>query len=357
MMPGKQTLAMLAAVLAGTVLLAQQETAPLIRSQVSVITAPTVVLGKNGEYITDLKPTNFVLFDNDKRQDIHVDETLAPLSVVVAIQANSKAEAVLPKLQKIGTMLQSLVAGEQGEVAILAFDYRMNVLQDFTNDATKLQDALKKLKPGASSNAITDAIATASRMLRSRAKDRRRVILLISESKENGSEGHVREALSTIEMDNVLVYALNMSRVFTEMTAKPGYPRPDPIPATARHVPAGGVITPTAVAQSTGTQGYAADFVPLLAEIFGGVKAIFVDNPVEVYTKYSGGKEFPFLSQRDLERAIEALSRELHNQYLITYRPSTLLEGGYHKIDVRIASRPDLQVRARPGYCLAAVPQ
>ena len=170
MMPGKQTLAMLAAVLAGTVLLAQQETAPLIRSQVSVITAPTVVLGKNGEYITDLKPTNFVLFDNDKRQDIHVDETLAPLSVVVAIQANSKAEAVLPKLQKIGTMLQSLVAGEQGEVAILAFDYRMNVLQDFTNDATKLQDALKKLKPGASSNAITDAIATASRMLRSRPK-------------------------------------------------------------------------------------------------------------------------------------------------------------------------------------------
>ena len=119
------------------------------------------------------------------------------------------------------------------------------------------------------------------------------MILLISESKENGSEGHVREALSTIEMDNVLVYALNMSRVFTEMTAKPGYPRPDPIPATARHVPAGGVITPTAVAQSTGTQGYAADSVPLLAEIFGGVKATSVDNPVEVYTKYSGGKESP----------------------------------------------------------------
>ena len=336
---------------------AQQSTQPLIRSQVNVITVPTIVLDKEGRYVNDLKPTNFLVYDNDKRQDVRVEETFAPLSVVVAVQANAKAEGVLPKIQKVGTVLQNLLAGDNGEVALLAFDHRMNVLQDFTNDATKLQDALKKLKPGGSSNAITDAITTASRMLRSRPKDRRRVILLISESKESGSEGRVREALSTVEVDNVLVYALNMSRLFNELTAKPAYPRPDPIPAGARHVPAGGVIAPTAIAQATGTQGYGVDFVPLLTEIFRGVKSIFVDNPVEVYTKYSGGKEVAFVTQRDLESAIAEIGRELHNQYLITYSPSNRLDGGYHKIQVQIASRPDLQVRSRPGYWLAAVPQ
>ncbi len=342
---------------AAAVLWAQQEPGALIRSQVNVITAPTVVLDRDGRFVTDLKPSNFVLYDNDKKQDIRVDEAVMPLSVVVAIQANAKAEGVLPKIQKIGTILQALVAGDNGEVAILAFDHRMNVLQDFTNDPTKLQEALKKLKPGSSSNAITDAVTTSSRMLRSRPKNRRRIILLIAESKEQGSEGRAREALSTIEIDNVMVYALNMSRIYTEFTAKVPVPRPDPIPATARHVPAGGQISPTAMAQNTGSQGYGMDFAPLLAEVFRGAKAIFVDNPVEVYTKYSGGKEFPFVSQRDLETAVDGVGRELHNQYLITYAPSNRMEGGYHKIEVRVASRPDLEVRSRQGYWLAAVPQ
>lgn len=341
---------------AAAALLAQEPDTPLIRSEVSIITAPAVVLDKEGQYVNGLKPSNFLVFDNDKPQDVRVDETFAPLSIVVAIQANSKAEAVLPKIKKIGTLLQNMLAGANGQVAILSYDHRVNVLQDFTGDAGKLQEALKKLKPGSSSNATTDAVMAASRMLRTRPKDNRRVLLLIAESKENGTEGKPREALSTLEIDNIQVYALNMSRLFTEFTSKPAYPRPDPIPPGARHVPAGGAITPTAVAQMTGAPGYGADFVPLLTEIFRGVKAIFVDNPVELYTKYTGGKEYPFISQRELEQAVADIGRELHNQYLITYSPNNKLEGGYHRIEVRIASRGDLDVRSRPGYWLAAVP-
>ena len=78
-------------------------------------------------------------------------------------------------------MFESMMAGDGGEVAIIAFDHRLQKLQDFTNDSTKLQDALKKLRPGSSSSRVTDAVEEASRMLRSRPKERRRVILLISE--------------------------------------------------------------------------------------------------------------------------------------------------------------------------------
>lgn len=343
------------AVAAGLALLGQQPESPSFVTNVNVITAPTIILDKDGEYVTGLKPTEFTLYDNDMKQEIRVDETFAPLSVVVAVQADAKVEGVLPKIQKIGSLLTTLVAGETGEIAIVAFDHRFQVLQDFTNDNTKIQEALKKLKPGSSSSRMTDAIMDSSRMLRGRPKDHRKVVLLISESRDKGSEARIREALSTLEIGNVLVYALNMSRVYTELTAKPAYPRPDPIPPGGRHVPAGAPITPTSIAQMTGQPGYGADFVPMLTEIFRGVKAIFVDNPVEVYTKYTGGKEYPFVTQRDLERAVGAVGRELHNQYLITYSPSTKLEGGYHRIDVRLASRPDLTVRSRPGYWLAAV--
>jgi VWFA-related protein len=340
---------------AATLLAAQQPADPIFRERVNIVMAPTTVLDDDGAYINGIKPAEFRLFDNDKLQEIKVDETYAPLSVVVAIQADHKVEAVLPKLQKIGSMLQALVAGETGEVAVLAFDHRMlNLTEGFTSDADRISRGLMKLKPGSMNAALTDAVVEATRMLRARPKDRRKVLLLIAESLDKGSELKAREALSNLEIANVMVYALNMSRLYTSLTEKPAYPRPDPIPTTARHVPAGGAATPTTVGQMYGQPGYAANFAPLIAEIFRATKAIFVSNPVEVYTRYTGGKEFPFVSQEDLERAVQAVGRELHNQYLITYNPNNKSEGGFHSIRVEVTRR-GLEVRTRPGYWLAAV--
>ena len=136
-----------------------QDTDPTIRSEVREVIAPTTVLDKDGAYLSGIKASEFRLYDNDKLQQIKVDEIYAPLSVVVAIQSDSKVEAVLPKLKRIGTMLQTLVAGETGEVAVLAFDHRMMPLTNgFTNDPNVLDQALQKLKPGSQNAALTDAV-------------------------------------------------------------------------------------------------------------------------------------------------------------------------------------------------------
>ncbi len=327
--------------------------ARVFRTTLNVVVAPTTVTDKDGNYVHDLKPSQFTLYDNDKPQKIQVDESYAPISLVVAIQADAKVESVLPKIQKIGTLLTNMLAGDQGEVAILSFDHRLQVLQDFTTDPAKVQEGLQKLKPGSSSSRMIDAVERSSQMLKTRSKERRRVVLLISESLDKGSEGKLREALTTTQVDDVMVYALNISRLYAETMSKKSIPRPDPIPPEARHVPAGGLNTPTAVAQMTGTQGYGANFVPLFVEIFRGVKAIFVDNPVEVFTKYTGGREIPFVGQKALETAVAEVGREVHNQYLIAYNPDNKMEGGFHTIRVEVAG--NYNVRTRPGYWLAAV--
>jgi VWFA-related protein len=340
--------------IAGIVLFAQETPSDrVIKQTVNVVVAPTTITDRDGNYVHDLKPSEFTLYDNDKPQVIQVDETFAPISIVVAIQADAKSEPVIPKIQKIGAMLTSLVAGDQGEVAILSFDHRLQVLQEFTGDPTKIQDGLKKLRPGSSSSRLIDAVEQSSRMLKSRSKDRRRIVLLISESRDKGSEGKLRESLSTTQVDDVMVYALNMSRFYTETMTGPAIPRPDPIPPGARHVPAGAANTPTTTAQLTGSQGYGANFVPLFAEIFRDVKGVFVDNPVEVFTKYTGGREIPFVTQKALEYAVAEIGREIHNQYLISYNPDNKIEGGFHTIRVEV--RGQYNVRTRPGYWLAAV--
>jgi VWFA-related protein len=348
-----------ACALALAVSIVAQDQEPIFRGEVREVMAPTTVFDSDGAYISGIKAHEFRLYDNDKLQQIRVDETYAPLSIVVAIQADHKVEAVLPKLKRIGSMLQTLVAGETGEVAVLAFDHRMRQLTNgFTNDVDVISRALQQLKPGSSNSALTDAVVESTRMLRNRPKDRRKVLLLISESLDKGSTMRAREALTNLEIHNVMVYALNISRLYTSLTARPAYPRPDPIPPGGRHMPAGGSIAPTEVARLYGDSGMTADFAPLIAEIFRGVKAIFVPNPVEVYTRYTGGKEYPFVSQEDLERVIQSVARELHNQYLITYTPNNMMEGGYHRIRVEVSGlgRGGLEVRTRPGYWMAATP-
>ena len=323
-------------------------------TRVTNILAPTTVLDKDGNHVTGLKPSEFRLYDNDKLQDIRVDETFAPISLVVAVQADYKVQSVLPKIRKLGTMLTALVAGETGEIAVVGFDHRIqNLTNGFTADGDKVNEALNRLKPGSMNSALTDAVVESTRMLQQRPNDRRKVLLLIAESLDKGSTMKTREALQSLEIGNVMVYALNVSRLYTAFTTKPAYPRPDPIPPGGRHVPAGGINTPTETARNTGRDGYGADFAPLLAEVFRGVKGVFVPNPIEVYTKYTGGKEYPFVSQEDLDRAVQQVSSELHNQYLITYNPNNKSEGGYHKLRVEVARR-GLDVSTRPGYWLAS---
>ncbi len=336
-------------------LYAQEDLDLIIRTPVTNVLAPTTVLDKNGNYVTGLKATDFRLYDNGVLQNIKVDETFAPISLVIAVQSDYKVDSVLPRIRKLGSMLSTIVAGESGEMAVLAFDHRIQDLTNgFTTDGEKVNQALQKLRAGSMNSALTDAVVHATRMLNNRPKDRRKVLLIIAESVDKGSTLKTRTAVTNLEMANVIVYSLNVSRLYTALTTKPAYPRPDPIPPGARHTPAGGANTPTENARNMGTQGYGADFAPLLKEVYLTTKNIFIKDPLDLFTQYSGGREFPFVSQDDLERAVQKVASELHNQYLITYSPSTKSEGGYHKLRVEVA-RGGLTVTTRPGYWMATV--
>ena len=74
---------------------AQQEDAPgqIFRATVNVVVAPVTVTDRDGNYVNDLKPSDFRLFDNEKPQDIKVDVSYIPISLVVAV-CSSAAVAI-----------------------------------------------------------------------------------------------------------------------------------------------------------------------------------------------------------------------------------------------------------------------
>jgi VWFA-related protein len=325
-------------------------------TQVKEVITPVLVTDRDGNLVNGLQPYQFHLTDNDKEQDIHVDVTYEPISLVVAVQANTSVDAILPQVRKIPELLSQFIMGDQGRAAVIAFDHRIQVLQPFTNDSNKVNEAIRKIRAGSYTSRLTDAIGESVRMLSHEPKNRRCIVLLISETRDLGSEGKKREVLFAAEINNVEVYAVSMSRFAEVLTGKPKPPRPDPMPPTARQgtLPANVPATPTTVAQTYGQGGGRAEFMPLFREILRDVKDIFVDNPIEVMTKGTGGQEFSFMSQRGLETAIAKIGEQLHSQYMITYTPNNGSEAGFHEIVVTVTGVKGAKVRTRPGYWVAA---
>lgn len=320
------------------------------------VMAPTTVVNKSsGEYASGLQAGDFELYDNDIKQKIEVDISYIPISLAVLVQKSAQTTEMLPKIMRIASMLDGVITGEQGLISVLAFDHRLELMQDFTTDPDKVKTALSKLRPGSNSSRMNDAMMEATNMLRRADRDnkRRKIILLISETQDRGSEIKVREVLRQLELYNIIVYPVNMSRWLNKLTEKNPAPRPDPFPVAARPMPPGAVRTPTTVMQNTG-MGFG-NYSVLVKELFTATKAIFVSNPQELYAKYTGGREHDFVSQRGLEESVQKIGEELHSQYLLTYRPTdkTKEDGGWHKIQV-VVRKPGLEVRTRAGYWAAA---
>ncbi len=323
------------------------------RSTVSFVQAPTTVVDRSGALVDGLQPSQFRLFDNGKEQDIRVDVAFQPISVVIAIQSTDVTEAVLKQIQRSGSLFGPQMMGENGEAAVLSFDNRIREMQGFTNDGTKITDAIRKIHAAGTQARIIDVVDKATYMLRARPASRRRIILLISETHDQGSESRLKETLVDAQLTNVTIYTVNISHLVTSLTGKSQPPRPDPMPATGYTLPGGQPSTPTTIEHKT-MSGQRVEFVPLGREIYKDVKGLFVDNTATLITEQTGGREFSFMKQRGLEDAIEAVSKEIHSQYMISYNPNNKNEGGFHEIEVRL-DRPEYSARTRPGYYLASI--
>jgi VWFA-related protein len=314
---------------------------------------PTTVFDPDGHgYVNGLRVSDFQVLDNGKPQKISGEITEQPLSVVLAVQANSEVDALLPDIKKSWVLLHGLVTGQQGDVAILAFDHRMQVMQNFTGDVQKIDDAMYRITSGSSTAAMIDAVMKADQMLRDhdRQNARRRVVILMSRNIDKGSQLKLEEAIHQMQFDNVIVYCVDISRWRTALMKKPDYPRP-----ANGGVPPEALGTITGIPQSdtsvlTQADGNLLNAVP---PALRSIRDLFKKTPAEALTYFTGGNLYGFHDKRGLEAAITDIGQNLNSQYLLSYALSdeTRAEPGFHTIKV-VVNRPGLQVRTRPGYWL-----
>lgn len=316
--------------------------------QSRVVLVPVTITDKKGRPIDGLEASDFLLLDNGRPQRVLVDQFgtgVAPIALVIAVQSSGISAPALAKVQKIGSMIQPLITGERGCAALVGFAETVEWLQDCTNNQSVLADAFQRLRPtGEKSARMLDAVHEAIERLNKR-PNVRRVMLLISESRDRGSETDIQTAAVAAQAAGVTIYAATYSAFKTAFTVKPSETQPrrspdgPPLPSREPESPPGRERVPIAPP---------AQRVDILGGI-GELARLRQTNTTQVLASKTGGTILKFTRQKGLEDAIEKLGAELHTQYVLSFAPEPPTPG-HHTLAVRVDRRGDFRIRARPGY-------
>jgi len=328
-----------------------------VRVRVNLVNTPATVRNSKGEMIHDLEMRDFRIWDNGVPQQItHFDLGGDPLSFVVLIENSSQVEPLLPQVRKSGILISQTVMGPNAEAAVVLFNEYTETVQNFTTNGDVIDKAFTTLKTGVAGNKLYDSMARAVEMLSGRpeptpdAPGRRRVLLVIAEAKDQGSEAKLGEVLRQAQLANVTIYSVGLSTTRAELQAKPKDTRPHITPpGTFGRPPMPG--TPQTPDNDAALYGEGS----LMDAVIWAVKHVkdeLKDNPLEIATAGTGGAHLATFKDRSIENAIDAIGGELHSQYSLSYTPTGTGATGYHEIQITV-DKKNLKVRARPGYYVA----
>jgi VWFA-related protein len=330
-----------------------------IKVQVALVTTPVTVRDGRGEMVHNLDAKDFRVTDNGAAQKIsHFDLGGDPISLVILVETSSRIEPLALEIRKTGILFTQTVMGPTGETAVVGFNDSVDKLQDFTSSADQIENTMANLRIGTSNLKLFDAMAVGLEMLSSRPQataekpGRRRVMLVLSEGVDEGSEKQLGEVLRQAQLANVTIYSVGLSTTRAELQAKPKAPQRPNIPVGAVPPPPGVPATPTY------EDNYRYGGADLMAVVVWAVQHIHdkvKGNPLEVAAAATGGAHLSTFKDRSIENAIDEIGGELHSQYTLSYTPTAADATGYHEIKVSVirGDAKNLKIRARPGYYLA----
>ncbi len=333
---------------------------PKVRVQVALVSTPVTVRDARGEMVHDLEARDFLIADNGVAQKIsHFDLGGDPISLVILIETSSRIEALLPQVRKTGILFTQTVMGPNGEAAVVGFNDSVDKLQDFTTNGDLIENTIAHLGEGTSGSKLYDAMAVGVEMLSGRPQampdkpGRRRVLMILSEATDAGSDAKLGEVLRNAQLSNVTIYSVGLSTTRAELQAKPKDTRPKLTPPGTFPLPPqpGTPQTPTSEANRYGNIDVLALAVWAVQHVHNQIK----DHALEVAAAATGGAHLSTFKDRSIEKAIDEIGGELHSQYAISYTPTGSDASGYHEIKVNVVRNDakNLKVRARPGYYLA----
>jgi VWFA-related protein len=327
-------------------LLAQEPSQFSARS--NLVFLPTRVQDKRGETVYGLRPEQFIVEDNGVRQTVNVDEDpeSSGLSLVVAVECGRSAYLEFKKLKGLGSMIGAIVGDAPHEVAIVSYGKGPYVLSDFSRSSDAVRMGLTKLKDCNSNYAATiDTVYFAINMLKRSRNHYRKAILVIGETRDHGSRSKLSDVVAELGITDTVIYFVAFSPGRDEalhdlMHANDAYneekPRTGPPPDVEKPPPE--TVWPE--------KNPLFPWPPEILLIANALRK----NAASELAALSGGEYNNFTTQKGFDAELQRISNEIHNYYLLSFKPAAESAWGLHALKVRVADIPDAVIQTRKNY-------
>ena len=309
---------------------ARQDTT--LRSQSNAVIVPAVVRDANGGVVYGLTQKDFVLFDDGAEQIVHLDDSAeaGAISLVVAMQTGRRAPREFPRMRGLAALLSPVFSQPGSRVALVEFDSQIHLVNGFTSDETRMDENLKALRSGDNGAAIRDAVKFSVSLLEKEAAPRQRVLLLVSENRDQGSRvAKIDDVVADIGNSNTVVYALAFSPSLSQVLD------------TERG--------------SNHDEAYW-DAPPDIIGSLRMARQSMRKNTSRAIAAMTGGEYVNFASRKAFETQLVDFTNRLHSRYVLSFEPQRP-HPGLHRIEVRLKQPVNgLTVLSRTSYWAADGP-
>ncbi len=268
----------------------------VFKKEVDEVLLHATVVDDKGRLITDLNQSDFRVVEDNKQQTIisfrHED---IPVAMGIVIDNSGSMREKRDEVNKAALNLVKS-SNPQDQVFIVNFNDEFYLDQDYTNNISKLNDALHKVE-ARGGTALYDALVASSDHLKKFSKLQRKVIFVVTDGEDNASRETLEQTVRRLQEENgPTVYAIG---------------------------------------------------------ILGEEKERRARRALQTIAERTGGIAFLPKNLQEVDEISRTVAHDIRNQYTIGYKPTTPKSaGGYRtiRVDAKAKKHGKLSVRTRSGY-------
>jgi VWFA-related protein len=275
-----------------------------LKADVELVVLHVTVTNDRGDFVSDLKQSNFRVFENKAEQQISFfsrDDIPVTMGLVIDNSGSMREKRAQVNAAAM-TFVRTSNPQDEGFVVNFNDEYYLDTEGDFTSDQRNLNEALSRIDTRGST-ALYDAVIGSLGHLKKGHKDKR-VLLVITDGDDDASQKSFEDAVKAAEQSNATIYAVG---VFSQDDLK-----------TDKKMVRHSKKVLTELSEATGGQAY------------------FPEN------------------LDDVTPVCEQIAREIRNQYTVGYYPTdTAKDGSFRQVALKVippGGRGKLLVRTRTGY-------
>lgn len=335
----------------------QGETAsdqPTLTIHSTLVEVPVLVKNKAGRVVFELTANDFLLTDNGVRQStkLEVDTDSQPLALAIVVETGGAGVEHLRDYRQLDSVLEALIGNVEHHVALIGFDSAPHLLVPFSSQTADVSRALATLKEGDNGAAILDGIAFAAEGLRTQPSRYRRAILLLSETVDQDSQRNRDEVLRLMSDTNTAMYSFSFSSTraaASREASKFNNGMPGPAHGCFSRQGADPEYDGHYSKQVLDCISQLAPPLRLATMSFLAARTALRTKTAESVARLSGGEFFHFRNARELKADLMALSNDLPNYYVLSFRP-TAPTPGLHALHVETEERKASVLNSRSEY-------